>query len=240
VPGRQVSSLSSRARELLARERSATEDEALKARALDRARLALEADRESNVGLKLQGPWPPAARSRQLWRMLLVIAAAIGAAGLAAAQLDALLMREKRSDPAPARLPTAPVPTSAVRSAPPSSRLAPSPSVPESSSASRAAAPPADSTRSAARQFMSEVQLLEPARTSIAHRDYAAALVLLAKHQHEFPNGELAQERDALRVRALWGEGQQSAAKAAAKSFSKRYPRSALLSWMKDESDDGP
>lgn len=240
MPDKQVHSLSPRARELLARERNVPEDEALKARALARARLALDAGRESNIGLRIQGQWPPAARSRQLWRTLLVIAAAIGAAGLAAAQLDAWVTRDARTDPAPATIPPAPLKTSAVRAAPPSARLAASPSVPESSSASHAAAPPADGTRSAARQFTSEVQLLEPARTSIAHRDYAAALVLLAKHQREFPNGELAQEREALRVRALWGEGQQSAAKAAAKAFGKRYPRSALLSWMKNESDDGP
>jgi len=131
VSGRQASPLSSRARELLARERGVTEDEVLKARAFDRARLALEAGRPSSVGLRIRGPWLAAAGSRHRWRALLVIAAAIGAAGLAAAQLGALVMRADRTDPAPAVIPTAPVETNAVHSAPPSPRLAPSVSVPE-------------------------------------------------------------------------------------------------------------
>ena len=216
-----------------------TEDEGLKTRAFERARLALEGGRPSSVGVRMLGPGP-ATRSRHTWRTLLVIAAAIAAAGLAAAQLGALVMRGDRTDPAPAAIVAAPVQPNAVRSAQPSPDLAPSAGVVESLHESRAAAPAADSSRSAARQFTSEVKLLEPARTSIARGDYAAALVLLTKHQREFPNGELTQEREALRVRALWGAGQQSAAKTAAKAFSKRYPRSALLSWMKAEGDATP
>lgn len=241
MSGRRVSPLSSRARELLARERTVTGDEALKARVLDRARLALEGGKQVKVGSKALERWPTPARARHAWRTLLVIAAALGAAGLAAAQLGALVMRGDRT--APAVIPTtpvkatAPVKTTAMPAAQPDPTAAPDVSVPVSPRESHPAAPPADSSRSAARQFASEVELLEPARSSIAQRDYAAALVLLAKHQHEFPNGELAQEREALRVRALWGAGQRSAAKAAAKAFGKRYPTSALLSWMKDESD---
>ncbi|HXK16238.1 MAG TPA: outer membrane protein assembly factor BamD [Polyangiaceae bacterium] len=169
-----------------------------------------------------------------------MIAAAVGATGLAAAQLGALVLGEQRTDPSPALIPPAPVETSAGSGARPSPMLAPSTGVPESLRESHAAAPPADSSRSAARQFASEVELLEPARTAIARGDYATALVLLTKHRREFPNGQLAQEREALRVRALWGQGQLPAARAAAKAFSKRYPGSALLSWMKAESGAAP
>jgi TolA-binding protein len=83
------------------------------------------------------------------------------------------------------------------------------------------------------RQYALEVNLLEPARSSVVRGQYDVALAAIARHQREFPNGQLAEEREALRVRALWGQGQKPAAAAAAASFRNRYPRSLLLSWMK-------
>ena len=87
------------------------------------------------------------------------------------------------------------------------------------------------------KQYAAEILLLEPARRSLSRGDYAGALASLGQHRREFPNGQLRQERDALRVRALWGLGQKPAALAAASAFRKRYPRSALLSWLKDQAD---
>jgi hypothetical protein len=90
------------------------------------------------------------------------------------------------------------------------------------------------------KQYATELALLEPARSSISRGDYPAALSALGQHRREFPNGQLSQEREALRVRALWGLGQKPAALAAARAFRKRYPRSALLSWLKDQGDQTP
>jgi outer membrane protein assembly factor BamD (BamD/ComL family) len=80
-------------------------------------------------------------------------------------------------------------------------------------------------------QYAVELALLEPARRAISQHDYGAALAAIARHQREFPQGELSEERDALRVRALWGAGQKASADRAALDFRKRYPKSGLLSW---------
>jgi TolA-binding protein len=86
---------------------------------------------------------------------------------------------------------------------------------------------------SSASTYAVELGLLEPARQSIARGDFGGALGAIAQHQREFPRGQLTEEREALRVRALWGMGQHSQAESAANAFRKRYPRSGLLSWMK-------
>jgi hypothetical protein len=223
-----------------------SEDPALKARALERARAVLEQDRISGIGFRL----PQAIRSAFLRRRtrttLPLIAAAALVAGLAAASVGVYAFQRK---PAPA-LPNlavpslrqaAPVARPATRGAPRTVTVteaaAPAPSV----SASPALPKLVDGARSVgARQYQSELALLEPARTSIARGEFGAALTALGKHRREFPNGELAQEREALRVRALWGVGQKGAASAAAKAFRKRYPRSVLLGWLKDQGEEAP
>jgi outer membrane protein assembly factor BamD (BamD/ComL family) len=83
-------------------------------------------------------------------------------------------------------------------------------------------------------QYAVELSVLDPARRSIALGDYAGAMGAIARHQREYPRGQLAEEREALRVRALWGTGQKASAESAAAVFRKRYPRSGLLSWMKE------
>jgi len=236
--------LSQRAKELLSLERDRSEDPALKARAVERARAVLEQDRISGIGLRL----PQAIRSAFLRRRtrttLPLIAAAALVAGLAAASVGVYAFQRK---PAPA-LPKLAIPS--LRQAAPAARpatrstprsvteaAAPAPSV----SASPALPKLVEGARSVgARQYQSELALLEPARTSIARGEFGAALTALAKHRREFPNGELAQEREALRVRALWGVGQKGAASAAAKAFRKRYPRSVLLGWLKDQGEEAP
>jgi outer membrane protein assembly factor BamD (BamD/ComL family) len=89
-------------------------------------------------------------------------------------------------------------------------------------------------------QYAIELELLQPARRSIATGSFSQALAELARHQREYPTGQLAQEREALRVRALWGTGQRAEAEQAAAVFRKRYPRSALLNWMNEPSGRAP
>jgi TolA-binding protein len=87
-----------------------------------------------------------------------------------------------------------------------------------------------------AQTYAIELALLEPARSATVRGSYAEALGAIARHQREFPNGQLAEERSALRVRALWGLGRTAEAEAAAASFRQSYPRSALLAWMRPRS----
>jgi hypothetical protein len=88
-------------------------------------------------------------------------------------------------------------------------------------------APVRSSARSApARE---EMRLLERARAAAAREDYAAAIAPLDEHARRFPEGWLAEEREALRVEALAGLGRTSEARRAASTFEARFPRSPLL-----------
>lgn len=236
--------LSKLARDLLARERGRQEDEGIKSRALARARAVVDGARVAGSGLRSLGAMNRTASPRRAWRTVLLIAAAVGAAGLAAAgaglygQSDAA---EHLAAPGTA------IPTEATHLAVGGALLpverandAPTEPAPQAPVAPQGSVG-ADGARSLSlKQYASELSLLEPARTSISRGDYAAALSALSQHRREFPNGQLSQEREALRVRALWGLGQKPAALAAASAFRKRYPRSALLSWLKAQGEPNP
>ena len=234
--------LSNVARELLLRERGCQEDEALKARAMERARAALE--RPSGIALRQARSAALQARPRRWLRTLPLIAAAVAAAGLAVAGVSSYAGKARQAVPqflmkldAPRARPVA-VGGGLVGSAP--AGHAPLEQAPEP----RAAAPTTatgESTHSpSVKPYSTELALLEPARSSIAHGDYRAALAAIAQHRREFPNGQLSEEREALRVRALWGLGHRPSALAAAKVFRQRYPRSGLLGWLQAQGDQAP
>jgi hypothetical protein len=236
--------LSRHARALLARERVLSESESLKASVIARARAFVDGDRPSGVELRRATP-AIAAATRRSRRLLPPMAAVIVVASLATAGIAIYAFKD--SDNASRMLSIGPGPRSSPEAAPgvtqsaPPARTQPEPDAPPPPAKELAASPGSDASRApAARQYESEVLLLEPAGTSIAQGDYAAALRAVARHRHEFPNGQLAQEREALGVRALWGLGRQDAALAAADAFRKRFPRSALLGWMKDQAETTP
>jgi TolA-binding protein len=62
-----------------------------------------------------------------------------------------------------------------------------------------------------------------------ASRDFSSALVLVAEHARRYPNGRLAEEREALRIRSLAGSGRTADARRAIAAFAARFPRSVLL-----------
>lgn len=240
--------LSKLARELLTRERGRTEDEALKSRAMDRARAALPTDRTSSVGLRRPQLIASYDKPRRLVRMLPLIAASLAAVGLALAGArvydwqtpasNATAPSEQVPPPSPVQRPLA------VGGALPGV-AASSPAVVPQAVPPRAEATPSTSAAEGARalnlkQYAAELLLLEPARSSIARGDYSAALTAIDQHRREFPRSQLSEEREALRIRALWGLGQRPAALTAAKSFRKRYPRSSLLGWLQDQSASTP
>jgi hypothetical protein len=225
--------LSSSARALFAKERALpAEDAALKQRVIERARAALE-DRPSGILLKPADSAAITSRASRAPRTILLVAAAVAVAGLAAAGAG-FYTAEKAPLPgvaqvvvAPHRPAVAPAPARpAPESAPPVSETPPAHPT--------SAAPAVEAPKSAsASSYALELGLLEPARQSIARGDFGAALGAIAQHQREYPRGQLTEEREALRVRALWGMGKQGQAESAAGAFRKRYPRSGLLSWMK-------
>jgi hypothetical protein len=82
-----------------------------------------------------------------------------------------------------------------------------------------------------------ELDLLRRARGAYRHRDFSGALLLVAEHDRRFPQGHLAEEREALRVRSLAGAGRADESRRAAAAFAARFPRSVLLSRVTQESN---
>ena len=85
-------------------------------------------------------------------------------------------------------------------------------------------------SRSAGEGAAEELRLLERVRVAIGQENYAAALSLIFEHEQRFKNGQLVEEREALRVSALSGLGRREEARRAAATFEARFPLSPLLS----------
>jgi len=79
-----------------------------------------------------------------------------------------------------------------------------------------------------------ELGLLRRAQVAYASQDFSAALVLVAEHARRFPGGRLSEEREALRVRSLVGSGRVDDARRAVTAFAARFPRSVLLSRLRE------
>jgi hypothetical protein len=77
--------------------------------------------------------------------------------------------------------------------------------------------------------FAVEISLLQRAQAAYTRRDFTAALTLIVEQARRFPNGHLAEEREALRVRSLARLGRKGDARRAASDFRSRFPRSRLL-----------
>lgn len=88
--------------------------------------------------------------------------------------------------------------------------------------------------------FAVELALLQRAQTAYTHRDLTGALGLLAEHARQFPNGRLAEEREALRVRSLLAAGRHREAHRVAAAFAAQFPRSALLRRLETEENARP
>jgi hypothetical protein len=111
----------------------------------------------------------------------------------------------------------APQPSSSDLAAPAS---APPPAPPPSP-------PPAVATSD--RALAHERALIETARAAVLRRDGVAALLAASDHQRQFPNGRLAEEREALAIQGLMLAGRADEADARAQQFRRRYPNGLLL-----------
>jgi hypothetical protein len=228
--------LSPTARELLLVERAHTADPALKERALQRAEAALAGERWSGILPTHEPSHRSSWVGSRLVRGGLLLAAVLGFAGLSLAGMRWVVGPAAVGSDATA----APAPSVGATARHPLPRPVLEPELGTAAEATPVSSVPAGHASAPARpsgvkQYAIELGLLEPARSSVARGDYGAALDVIARHRREYPHGQLAEERDALRVRALWGLGQRSTARTAAASFRRRYPTSTLLSWLKEE-----
>jgi hypothetical protein len=78
-----------------------------------------------------------------------------------------------------------------------------------------------------------ELRLVGAAQRALP-RDPALALALAREHARRFPGGELAQERDAIAISALWETGQRDAARARARRFVQEHPGSTYVGQMRE------
>ena len=190
--------------------------DSVRARTLDRARLSMGSiSREQDAGAAV-------VRSRGLAMALgAVVAFVVGAAVAAVALRNGEPERPAAVPPPPQQVEQVACATP-VPSPPTSSIVAPEPS----------AAPkrqPAERPISPRESYAAELRVLQRAQAAYRTQDFATTLRLVAEHQRRFPNGRLAQEREALRVKALKGAGREKEASQAASSFEAEYPRSPLL-----------
>lgn len=105
----------------------------------------------------------------------------------------------------------------AVVSVVPTARVAPS------------VAPSASAVTAVAGDLAKEQVLLDTARAALARGRADDALAAVASHATQFPQGRLAEDREAVAVQALAAAGRLDEARARAQRFRARYPRSIYL-----------
>jgi hypothetical protein len=190
----------------------------VRARALSRARASVE----DPVVLRQPGH---TGRRRAL--TLAFAASGVLFVGVAGAVVAVRTLAPSPTIPAPAPRPQVIAPAPAA-----------SPEVPAASVAPAEAAIPAKRPArpaAASESYAAELELLQRAQAAYAGRNFTNALTVVAEHRRRFPNGRLAEEREALRVRALTGAGRPKEARAAASAFAERFPRSVLLPRLQPE-----
>ena len=94
-------------------------------------------------------------------------------------------------------------------------------------------AAPHNSSKASSHDAEQELLELEAARRALRSGEAEQATRLLDAHAQRYATSALAQERDALRVKALVRSGRHAAARAAADAFAARYPTSLLLDSVK-------
>lgn len=158
-----------------------------------------------------------------------IAAVAFGVGGASGAAVHATL--------APTAAPTTALTASASAAPPPIASFAPPPSAASSALSVEdlpnvAPKPSAKVTPSASDPskdgLKQERASLEVARTAITRGDYAGAIAALDRHAAAFPRGQLAEERELMRIQALVGQGRGPEAKARAAQFHRDFPQSLM------------
>jgi hypothetical protein len=176
-----------------------------------------------------------AARGRQRWRGSgLTIAAAVIAAA-AAVSAAGIRARQKMAAPAQNSQPALPdkVEVAAPLVSPPSRGEVQEHIDVSAKHESPTRPAPVVSPHAGNERYALELKVLQPARAAVARNDFSSALAAIAEHERRFPDGQLAEEREALRVQALLGLQRTEEASRAAAAFRERFPGSVLLSRMR-------
>ncbi len=200
-----------------------------RARVRARARATLAAST-----LATAAPQQPTSRSRLA--LAAGVAFVLGAAGTAAAFLGPSLGRGAaiRRAPPTAPVPALPPPVNAqAHHDPVLPGLARGPVAKVTAPRHHRHVPRADDAGAA------ELALIQRAQAAYADGDLPDAIELLAEHGRRFPNGRLAEEREALRVRSLAGCGRSADARRALQAFADRYPHSVLLPHLREALGSG-
>lgn len=197
------------------------------ARAADVPPPELEARLWDTLVTRFDAPLPPTAAAAHsalatkvavtgasaLWLKVVAGMIAVGAGGVG---VHAVMRHDTpTTHPAATTQPSAARPTPSPTLATAPSAMAPQPS---------AAAP----TRTASRSLQAETALLARAQRALGAGTPAAALPWIQQHAARFPNGELAQEREAARVLALCALQRTNEAHTAIQSFLRTWPTSPL------------
>jgi hypothetical protein len=132
--------------------------------------------------------------------------------------------RVEAEPPAPIELPSAPIaaPEPRLASARPSARRPARPAIP----ARTAHTAPAARATTSADTLAREIALIDAGRANLATAP-ARALATLETHRREFPNGQLAAEREFLAVEALLAGRRSDEARRRAADLAARYPSSS-------------
>jgi len=190
--------------------------EIVRARSLSRARATMAA--------MAAIPHEPSAPFRMRGLTVALAASLALAAGAAVATAALLGRAPSPSQPAPPTLPRTERPMLHPTLDVPQLSPIPVPQPTFTGKPQRLARPAADRD-----SYAAELDLLARAQVACASREFSNALVLVAEHGRKFPSGRLAEEREALRVRALEGAGRAEEARRAAAAFADRFPRSIML-----------
>jgi hypothetical protein len=124
-----------------------------------------------------------------------------------------------------ARIAIASLPRVASTSAPAATAASANTAPPETSAQSEAARP-APSRSPDSRGLAAERTLLDVARAALSRGEAANAIAAAERHAAEFPDGQLAEEREAILIRALVQSGSMESARARARRFHARFPQS--------------
>ena len=92
--------------------------------------------------------------------------------------------------------------------------------------------PPMSRPVAARENRANELELLRLARQALVVGDYVQALREICAHGRRFPKSPMSEEREALRIRALQGQGRSDEARQAAGEFRKQFPQSVLSRQM--------
>jgi len=200
-------------------------------RAIARARAFVAGGRlPSARPSELRLPTPPLTRT--LTPLHFVLLASMAAAGGAIG--TAITLHNQRTEPVPNQVPVPAQPSARAPEERPTTATSDAPPLFAPPLFAPPQVPTADPLRPShggaeGDPFAAELDLLSRAQAAYTRHDFSRALALVGEHSRRFPNGHLAEEREALRVRSLLGCGRHGEAERASAAFARRFTRSVLL-----------